>query len=93
MRMGSGNDGQIDPENKDDYHSITLSEDAQLTYFYLDDDGDWQEKEELENEDGKLEVPDALSIIFESDYADSQTVHLYLNQALPTGPDAEPLYK
>ena len=90
MRMGSGNDGQIDPENKDDYHSITLSEDAELTYFYLDDDGGWQEQDELENEDGKQEVPEALSITFESDYADSQIVYLYLNQALPTGPEVEP---
>jgi type II secretory pathway pseudopilin PulG len=93
MRMGSGNDGQIDPENKDDYHSITLSEDAQLTYFYLDDDGDWQEQEELKDEDGKQEVPEALSITFESEYADSQIVYLYLNQALPTGPEVEPLFK
>ncbi len=93
MRTGSGDEGKIDPENKDDYHSIILSEDAQLSYFYLDDDGDWQEKEELEDKDGRRSLPEALKITFESEYADAQVLHLYLNQALPTGPEREPLYQ
>jgi prepilin-type N-terminal cleavage/methylation domain-containing protein len=92
MRTGSGQDERIDPENIDDYNTITLSEDAQVTYFFKEEDGEWREESELIDENGKNALPDALTIEFESEFADPQVVHLYLKESLPTGPERESLF-
>jgi len=85
-------DGRAAPEDYDDYHTITLSEDADMEYLYINDEGELDIESDLRDDGGKYELPDALHISFESDYADdSKSIYLYLDESLPTGPAREPL--